>query len=83
MALPETSEKWQEQLHCVCTSQIELRYFHLEKHSMKLIKLKIMIIMASEAIQRVTIIYCGKTSCKKTHPTSRSNPTTGLVKRFI
>lgn len=50
---------------------------------MKLTKLKLMIIMASEAIQGVTIIYCGKTSCKKTCPTSRSNPTIGLIKKFI
>lgn len=83
MALPETSERWQEQLHYVRTSQTELRYFHLEKHPMKLTKLKLMIIMASEAIQGVTIIYCGKTSCKKTCSTSRSNPTIGLIKKFI
>lgn len=36
-----TSEGWQEQLHHVYTSQMELGWPHLEKHSMKPTKLKI------------------------------------------
>ena len=73
MALPGTSERRQEQLHHVCTNQTELGYFHLEKQSMKLTKLKIMRTVASDATKRVNYYLLWENFRHKTCPTSRSN----------